>query len=767
MQSNRIGAFLFGTAAILALVSAAHARSGDAQSAAAAQPAASSSAKTSASTAAEKKASGGSIETVVVTAERRAEDIQRVPISMSALSGDSLDKLGIIGFQDLGTRVPSLRFATNPTGGENVITMRGFGSVNVTNGGDSPVAYSLDGVTLQRSTAVDPEFYDVDRIELLRGPQGTLYGRNSVGGSINVITNHPTDTLSAGVDAEIGDYASRIFRGYANAPVVNDGDFQVNVRITGVSAQHSGYTTNVSTDPLATHNLDSQDLLELRGQIDVRFSSNTDLLLMATTLDNKGPTASKVQFWQTPQRYGGETFLTNPRKISNNYPDNQEIKVNLYTATLNSNLGWAEFTSITGYETSDNSATNDEDGSNLQLAYEPFWQLKQAQLSEELRLTSKDDQAALRWVVGLYYFWASNYENFAFIDTGKNSIPPGSQFETFYSNGILKARSWAPFGQVDYDLAKTALQIPLTITAGVRFSNDHKYGSGILFFDGFPVPTGPQNKTWSQWTGKFGLAYQFNDDIMGYASISRGYLSGGDIIGLAKVYNPEHVWSYEVGEKASLLDNHLQLNVSAYWEDIANMQVFIQNGTESGIDNAAKARVRGLEAEAIAIPIDGLRVNLGLAVTDAKYLKYDTKDTRYGYTPPTCKPAPGGTCDFSGHHLNQTPPYTVNLGAEYAWETSIGTITPRVDIFWSGRVDFVPDNLSHQSPYHTTDIHLIWTDRTDTYRLDAFVRNLENNDIISLDAPNSLTLGGTANQEPDDYSYYPPRTVGIRFGVKI
>src|SRR4051812_21017109 len=158
---------------------------------------------------------GNAIETITVTAQRRAEDIQRVPVAITALEGSTLDTQGIVGFQSLSFRVPSLRFGAGVTGGENVITMRGLGSQNTTPGGDSPVAYSVDGVTLQRSTAIDPEFYDIDRIEVLRGPQGTLYGRNSVGGSINVITNRPQDEFGASLDFLVGNYNAHIVRGYA------------------------------------------------------------------------------------------------------------------------------------------------------------------------------------------------------------------------------------------------------------------------------------------------------------------------------------------------------------------------------------------------------------------------------------------------------------------------------------------------------------------------------------------------------------------------
>src|SRR5689334_5458677 len=141
----------------------------------------------------DRAASGANtVEELIVTAQKREEAAQDVPIALTALSGEQLERQGVDGFQDLSTRVPSLRFGAGVTGGENVITLRGIGSQNTTSGGDSPVAYNLDGVYLARTTSVDTEFFDVNRIEVLRGPQGTLYGRNSVGGSVNVISNHPT-----------------------------------------------------------------------------------------------------------------------------------------------------------------------------------------------------------------------------------------------------------------------------------------------------------------------------------------------------------------------------------------------------------------------------------------------------------------------------------------------------------------------------------------------------------------------------------------------
>ncbi len=746
-----------------------------------------------ASAAGEAPSNGTMIETVVVTAEKRAEDSQKVAIPLTAVDGSMLDNQGIIGFRELGMRVPSLRFGSGVTGGENVITMRGLGSVNTTPGGDSPVAYSVDGVGLQRSTSVDPEFYDIERIEVLRGPQGTLYGRNSVGGSINVITNKPTADLGGGVDVLIGDYAARIFRGWVNAPLVDDGNFKMYARVTGVSAEHSPYARNLSTAPGATHNQDAQDFQMLRGQLYMEFSPDLNLVLSASTSSNNNtPAASNTAWWQVPTRYITGTnpiplgsacdFSTqakfNPRVYCHDYPENAFNRVNLYSATLNYNLGWAELTSVFGYGTSNVGQTSDGDGSDAPLAFGSSWLLKQQQISEEIRLASTDDQSPLKWIVGLYYFWSNNYEDFAYSDSGLNdTFPLPGMFDqfNFLSHGFSKTQAFAPFGQIDYDLEKTSLAIPLTITLGARYSYDRKYGFNYLDYQ-LPiacggtcgVSQGPFSKTWGQWTGKGGLTYRVDDNVMVYASASRGYLSGGNIIGLATIYGPESMWSYDVGVKSRFWNDRLQVNLAGYHEEIEHLQVFIQSSTQSGINNVnGITQVNGLELEVTALPIDNLRLNATVTVNRATYGNYITTDTRFGAPGPGCSPAPV-LCNFRGNQLNQTPPYAINLGAEYNFETSVGTITPRVEALFSGEVQFLPDNYitSTQKPYHTTNLHLTWLSKDGHYKAEAFVNNLENEDIISNDGLQSITLGQQV-QQPDNFAYYAPRTVGFRFGVNL
>jgi iron complex outermembrane receptor protein len=735
------------------------------------------------------------IETVVVTAEKRAEDLQKVPVAITAFSERDLEDRGVTGFKELSAVVPSLRFGAGVTGGENVITMRGLGSQNTTPGGDSPVAYISDGVYLQRTTAIDPEFFD-EHVEVLRGPQGTLYGRNSMGGTINVVSNRPTDTLAGGVDAEFGDYAQRTLRGWVSGPLMDgegSGGTEVLFRLTGIYAAHDPYADNLSSKPSATHNQDAQDFYMGRAQMQVNFNSDVSLLLLASVNHNNDIAAANTAWWEAPTRYIDPPLgialgskcdfhteaLYDPRKYCHDADERAHNTIQLYNATLNWNLGWGEFTSVTGYSTSQVSQVSDGDGSDLPLALGTHWELRQHQISEEARLSSNDSDAALKWIAGAYYFWSDNFENFEYQDFGYNDNSPTEPFDkfNFLSHGNTATRSWSPFGQVDYDFAKTGWGVPLTLTAGVRYTDDDKYGFNYLDYQlpdvcggSCGVTQGPFDKEWSQITGTFGAHYQINDALMAYATASRGYLSGGNIIGLANIYGPESMWSYEAGIKSRFWDDKAQLNVAAYHEEIKGLQVFVQSSTQSGINNVdGLTQVNGLETELTLRPTEHLSLNATVTLTSAHYGEYITTDSRFGAPPAGCTFGTTHTlCNFKGNELNQTPPYTVALGAQYAFDTDIGTITPRVDTYLSGRVQFLPDNYftSTQKAYSKTDLRLTWQSIGGRYRAEAFVYNVEDKAVISNDGLQSVTLGQQVI-EPDNFVYYAPRTFGVRLAYNF
>lgn len=713
------------------------------------------------------------IEELIVTAQKREESAQNVPIALTALSGENLERQGVIGFQDLSTRVPSLRFGSGVTGGENVITLRGVGSQNTTSGGDSPVAYNLDGVYLARTTSVDPEFFDINRIEVLRGPQGTLYGRNSVGGSVNVITMRPQPTFGAHVDALAGNYNAQTFRAWINAPLLNDNDHQVLARLSAVSAKHDGYQKNLFSGPGATHDADGQDFWMVRGELYFKLSEHADFLLIASGSHNGDPVATKTWWIEAPGRYGGaQPFLSDPRKVRKNSPEMFDQQGRYASGTFNYDFGPATLTSVTGYASGKWAQSNDPDASELTIAQNPYWTLDQWQWSQELRLASNPSDHPLSWIVGAFYFREKAGQTFQYVDTGLNSPSPFTDTFVFTNGGIYKTESKAVFGQADYDLAKSGAGIPLTLTLGLRYTRDTKRGFDFLNFNlpriPFVLPLSKNfDQSWSQTTGKLGAKYQVNPGVMVYANASTGYLSGGGLVGnFPGIYRPEKVKAYEAGLKSTLADNRLSLNGAVYRLEISDMQVFVQDITGSRIDNAGKAHVNGIELEAIATPVDGLRLNAAATFTKAGYDRYVTIDNRFAAAAPGCNAATR-LCDFAGHRLVQTPEHTFNLGAQYLFQTSFGTVTPRVDAFWSGDLFFLSANSprERQKAYALLDANVVWRSPDQRWSIEGFVRNATDEDVISNDGLQSNTIGNGFGI--DNYTYYPPRTYGVRVGVNF
>jgi iron complex outermembrane recepter protein len=712
------------------------------------------------------------IEELIVTAQKREEAAQDVPIALTALSGEQLERQGVVGFQDLSTRVPSLRFGSGVTGGENVITLRGIGSQNTTSGGDSPVAYNVDGVYLARTTSVDPEFFDVDRIEVLRGPQGTLYGRNSVGGSVNIITRAPGADFAAHADAMVGNYDAYAVRGWVNLPLFGDGERYGAVRITAVRAEHDGYQENLFQGPGATDDADGQDFWMVRGQFYTQFAEGSDFRLIVAASGDGDPVATKTRWELVPARYvGAQPYLSNPRKVRKNTPETYDQDDLYASATLNFDLGFATFTSVTGYAETEWAQSNDPDASELTLAINPYWTLDAFQWSQEVRLASNPSDSALTWIVGAFFFREKVGQTFQYIDTGLNSASPFTDTFTFTNGGIYKTESKAVFGQADFDFGKNG-GVPLTLTVGLRYTDDTKKGFDFLSFilPRIPFSVNPSksfDESWDEVTGKVGLTWRASEDILLYANYSRGYLSGGGLVGnFPGIYQPETVRAWEAGFKTTLMENRLIFNGAAYRQKIRDMQVFVQDITGSRIDNAGRAHVNGIELEAVATPVDGLRLNASATFTEAEYDEYLTINNRFAGAAPGCD-ATTRLCDFAGNRLVQTPEYTFNVGAQYTFQTGFGSVTPRVDAFWSDDLFFLSANspLERQKAYSLVDLSVRWAAPDERWTVEAFVRNVGDKDIISNDGLQSNTLGNGFGL--DNYTYYPPRTYGVRVGANF
>jgi iron complex outermembrane recepter protein len=705
------------------------------------------------------------IERITVTAERRAADVQKVPIAITAITGDQLDVRGVDGFEDLKFQVPSLSFGGQVTGGENFITLRGVGNENLTGGGDSGVAYHTDGVYLGRNVAVDKSFYDMERVEVLRGPQGTLYGRNSTGGAFNVITKKPVFDFEAHADVLFGDYARRRVRGLVNVPIIGD---QLALRVAGVAEVRDGYQDNIAGSAICgdCEGKDADDHFNLRGQLLIKLSDSAELLLAASVYENNEMVATKINepFPAVPGRFVGA--LPNPtdkRDVRKDFPEGVDINSHVYSATFNWQLDGMELTSITAYADLHWNQQTDGDGSELPIAFTPYWRNDSDQVSEEVRLASTDE-GALDWIVGLFFYHEDVQQEFQFVDSGLNPgfLPPTVVPFIFTNGGNIRTTSYAAFGQADWHF-DGLFGYRTTLTGGLRYTHDKKTGHDFLnfFLPGLPFTAFQEKQFDNDWdtvTGKLGAQVEFTDDTMAYLTISRGYRSGGNLVGnFPGVYNPEYIWNYEVGLKARNASGSLQTNFALFWSDYEDIQVFVQDITSSRIENAASATIKGLEVELTAVPIDQLTLNVGFAWLDAEFDEYVTQDSRFEQ-PPVPR-------NLAGNRLNRTPEFTALVGAEYEFLTDFGTITARADFMWQSEVFFRAQNLpvDRQDDYSKTDLRLIWNDPSETYLIEAFVENLEDEDVISNMVLPVQTLGGPSTQ----ITLNPPRTIGVRFGVNF
>ncbi|MDZ4867677.1 MAG: TonB-dependent receptor [Alphaproteobacteria bacterium] len=715
------------------------------------------------------------IEKVVVTAQKRSEDVQKVPISMKALTGNQLDERGVDGFSALQTQVPSLTFGGQVTGGENAITLRGVGSENVTGGGDPGVAYHADGVYLGRTVGMDETFFDVERIEVLRGPQGTLYGRNSTGGAINVITRKPElGAFSGAANVTFGDYGRLTTRAMVNLPV---GD-SVAIRIAGVVNQRDGYQDILSPPSVCGDcEGDAADNFNLRGHLYFKLSDAADLLITAGHYENNESVGVRLRepfpanlsgFLGSDRFVGASPNPTDLREVHKDFKDAMDMNTSNVSATLNWDIAdGVALTSITAYQKLFWDQSTDGDGSDLPLAYTPYWINDSHQVSQELRLASTGE-GANKWLLGVFLYQEDVNQSFQFIDTGYNVFGPAEipgMLFTFTNGGDIKTTSYAVFGQDDYRFEDGLFGLPTTLTAGLRYTHDEKKGNDFqdfIFFGAcaLVVPSATTHcaaktfdDTWNTLTGRAGLQIETSEDSMIYGTVSRGYRSGGVLVGnFPGSYNPEYIWNYELGLKSLFWDDRMQFNVAAFWNTYSDMQVFIQDIAGSRIENAAESTIKGIEIDSVAKLSEDFTVNFGFAWLDATYDSYTTVDSRAGSS--------GLPEDLTGNRLNRTPEFTAVLGAQYDIPTSAGVFSARADFLWVDEVFFRAQNLiaDRQEAYTKTDLRLIWSAPGGDFKAEAFVQNLEDEDVINNIVIPAQTLGGPTSQ----ITLNPPRTFGVR-----
>ena len=699
---------------------------------------------------------GAKLEEVVVTAEKRGESIQNVPISMTALTGDSLRDAGITNATALGSQVPSLAIGNN--GDSMEIFVRGIGSTNDTEVGDPAVAFNVDGVYIGRPSGAGGTFFDVNRIEVLRGPQGTLYGRNATAGAVNVITNDPTQRFEASGDLTFGNYDTIETGGVVNIPLSDD----LALRGAFHTESHDGYLNNRNVNQGVISNAD--DAQNAAGRFKLLYTPIEDLsvLLGADYFHAGGVGPSQVPF--SIIHLNGSAGRTDPLDTQGSLDDTFAGG----SADINYKWGAVKLTSLTAYRLNNRNTVDDLDQTDT---YTPqqignFWS-RFNQFSEEFRAAS-DNQSPLQWVTGLYYYQEHNDVYFDI----QHAISPTLGLR--FVQPIVRESSKAAFGQVDYNFTDA-----LRFSAGVRGTRDDKSRTGqtdlvddsteTVITDILPNAASISS---SKVNWKTTLDWHWRTDNSLYVSAGTGYKAGGYDDGSANnTYKPENLTAYEIGSKNDFFNNRARVNLSAYYYDYRDFQISevtqLPNEPQGAMGtvtyNAQKATAYGLEWENIFKITAGDRVDLSATYEHSVFNNFTLPGSSAS---PACpdgfvQPNANGICVLTGNKLQHAPTFTVSAGYQHTWLLSNGAdLTAGARTYYSTNYFLFASNspLMEQGAYTRTDLTLGYHSPQDRYYFQLFVRNLEDHNVA---IQGSLVNGETFA------SLAPPRTFGINFGARV
>jgi iron complex outermembrane recepter protein len=585
---------------------------------------------------------------ITVTAMKMGESkLQQTPLAVSALPADTLDRAHATDAHDLVQLVPSLQVAQTDAYAQ--IFLRGVGSNNVFNGSDPSVTVHVDGVYYARPFMQFADFLDVQRVEVLRGPQGTLYGRNSIGGTINIISRQPGDNVEASAAVGGGNFSTLDASGYLSGPILEG---KLSASLAASHNEHDAYRDNIVP---GGKGVDDSDSDAFRGQL--RFTPFESITAI-TRADYASRDENIVGFSILQQPFNAMTnsILGDFDKVALNLPNrsavnlwgvSQEVQVE-FTDTL-------QLRSITAYRENSIGAQEDGDATDQSLTEVRLGE-RQHQFSEELNLVGK--LARLDYLFGVFYFTEDAQTS------SSVTLPAAGVFADFRPE--TNTDSVGIFTQGTYHFSDQ-----WAFTAGARYSDEDKdFGQRITRFRiatgavvGAPVVYSG-TRSFNSVTPKASLSWAPTADIMLYVSATRGFKSGGFNFNSANPsqgFNPETLWSYEVGAKTQWLERRVQANFTGFHYDYKDLQVssFITAG-QTDITNAATAKVDGIELELLAMPIQPLRLSANVTWLDAKYDSYPNA------------PVPGGVLNASGNRLNYSPKYSGSARGEYTFKLANG-----------------------------------------------------------------------------------------------
>ena len=726
-------------------------------------------------------AQDGQLGDIVVTAQRREERLQNVPISISAFTAGDLKRTGTDDIARLNQTTPGFNFGKS--GFDARPAIRGVRTENVAGNGDPTIGFYVDDIYQSRAVQAGQPFVDVQRVEVARGPQGTLFGRNTYGGAISVITAVPGDALDYGAEVLVGNYSRVLTQGFVSVPVSDT----FGIRLAGSRETRDGFVKNIV---VKGNDLYDKDSSFFRATARWAPTPNLEAIVRGNYWHEGGtggqafgykpagilydpvnmrrslttgtfvPFVNSVPLDGIPDINGidiGTRVNPNPYVTQTQLPS----KANIEQYAGSSQIRWSNDAifarSITSYQQFDYySNAGDVVGVS---ATQSVQKRSSDAFSQEFQIGGEKTKP-LQWIVGLFYFNDKVVDEFRSERTNINDGFNGSGFPN-----TAKVKSYAAYAQGSYFVTEQ-----LRLTAGGRYTIDDKdfASRGITIIHGVdtttPNSTFAGQKTFKKFTWRVGTDYFATPQNMIYANVSTGFRSGG-FNGAAFTnplipfsFAPETVTAYEIGSKNRFAGDTIQLNIAAYHNAFRGLQ--IQNGFLSGtppvllstIRNAGKAYASGVEIEALAKPVRELTLNATAALVRTRYQDYDT--TRPGgYAVP---PGESPIISLAGNKIPYTPGYKFTVGARYDIDAGeSGTFTPSVNAVFSGSYFNTDYNtvIDVQKAFTKVDLRLAWRSASDQFGIDLFVNNVGNVAVANR---------GVFGSQGLNKSFEEPRFYGIR-----
>jgi iron complex outermembrane receptor protein len=706
------------------------------------------------------------IEEVQVTARRVTESLQEVPVAISTIGGEALEVKQALDLGALEGIAPNVTFGRHGTFPNSAqITIRGMTSMDIERTFDPSVGVQVDGVSLATNTNQMLDLFDVESIEILRGPQGTLFGRNTIGGTVNVTRKQASfDGLSGDIQATLGNYGRTDGRAAINIPLTET----LATRLSFFSSKSDGFVDNT----FAGDERMGEEVLAARVNVVFEPTEDLSIAMDYDWLKDRSDTGYALNITD-PAGYetgtGKAPYLWctfgNPcngkpndlYKVAANEENLANIDRDAFRIQVNYRLGdSAEITYIGATAKQDELITLDWDGVAQALPVNPFYATQNRAQSErttshELRISGNLTDR-IDGVAGIYFF-SSDYsltqiENFLQLPIDKDTGQ--------------KADSQAFFAQANYTLSEA-----WRITGGVRVTRDEKEFRTLSQFGGFDVRG--LEEDWSETTYRLGTDYRINDDMMVYASFASGYKAGGfngragSLAQAIAPYDPETVDTYEVGIKSDLLDGRVRLNLAAYRSNYDDLQLDVSVKTEGNdapntlVSNASSAISQGVEMELTALLTNSTTLRVTYGFLDTEY--DDFVANLFGETDATGELL---LVDYSGNDLRRSPRHQAMVSLNQEFEFKMGRLVAEANYRWTDNQHMTVDNDPYleQDALGLLDLNLMYFSPNEQWRVALFVHNATDEEELGyMFRASNLWQFGTAATAP--------RTAGVTVGYSF